>query len=74
MKSSSQFPGVAYPNDLTLLQRVFDPLCDEHHIPRDGFEAEHLGKAAMSLLTSGVLDEAQLMSSLQDYLKRRSRL
>lgn len=64
--------GVAYPEDLRSLRRIFDDLCAENHIPRGCITAEDLAKATMVLFASGVTDEDEIRVSLQRFLRQRA--
>ncbi|WP_173931181.1 hypothetical protein [Chelativorans sp. Marseille-P2723] len=74
MKRSITLPkGVAYPDDLAVLERVFQHLCEEHDISSSSAEAEDLAQAMMSLFMAGVDDEGEMVESLRIYLQRSSR-
>lgn len=64
--------GVAYPEDLQSLRRIFDDLCAENDIPRGCITAEDLAKATMVLFASGVTEEDDIRASLQRFLRQRA--
>lgn len=49
--------GVAYPDDLVLLKRIYDEVCDERGISRGSPEASELAIEAMRLFSAGIFDE-----------------
>ncbi|RWA73250.1 hypothetical protein [Mesorhizobium sp.] len=49
--------GVAYPDDLVLLKRIYDQVCEERGIPRGSSEASELATEAMKLFSAGIFDE-----------------
>lgn len=66
--------GIAYPEEIDLLRRVFDQFCRENGVIPGGPDAEDLSRAAMSLFTAGVVEEAHLVESLAEYVRRRTKL
>jgi hypothetical protein len=63
--------GIAYPDDMELLKRVFDRFCEAHQIIQGGTDAEEIAQAAMSLFQAGVFDEAALWKHLSEFHKQR---
>ncbi|TIQ34435.1 MAG: hypothetical protein E5X48_18900 [Mesorhizobium sp.] len=49
--------GVAYPDDLVLLKRIYDQVCEERGITRGSPEASELAIEAMKLFSAGIFDE-----------------
>ncbi|AZO25406.1 MULTISPECIES: hypothetical protein [unclassified Mesorhizobium] len=49
--------GVAYPDDLVLLKRIYDQVCEERGIARGSPEASELAIEAMKLFSAGIFDE-----------------
>jgi hypothetical protein len=64
--------GIAHPDELKLLNEVFDLICREYGLQRESPEAEDIGRAAISLFSAGVLNEAELVTSLREYLRRQT--
>lgn len=56
--------GVAYPDDLALLKRVYDYVCREQGIADGSSEAADLAARAMALFSQGVVDEGLLREHL----------
>ncbi|MBZ9989331.1 hypothetical protein LB572_19705 [Mesorhizobium sp. BH1-1-5] len=52
--------GVAYPDDLVVLKRVYDLICAERGITGGSSEASDLAAEAMRLFSAGVFDEATI--------------
>lgn len=52
--------GVAYPDDLVLLKRVYDKVCEERGIVAGSTEASDLAIEAMRLFSAGVFDEGAI--------------
>ncbi|MDX8448363.1 hypothetical protein [Mesorhizobium captivum] len=49
--------GVAYPDDLVLLKRIYDQVCEERGIIPGTPEASELAVQAMRLFSAGIFDE-----------------
>ncbi|MEI9403892.1 hypothetical protein [Mesorhizobium argentiipisi] len=49
--------GLAYPDDLALLKRIYDQVCEERGIVIGSSEASDLGIEAMKLFSAGIFDE-----------------
>ncbi|MFE0018905.1 hypothetical protein ACFWXH_28935 [Mesorhizobium sp. NPDC059054] len=64
--------GVAYPGDLTALQRIYDDVCDDHGFCHGSPAAEDLARATMDLFSQGILDQDEMIESLEIYLERKS--
>ena len=56
--------GVAYPDDLTLLKRVYDRICAERGLPHGCPEAAELAEMAMDLFRRGIFEEEALYGEL----------
>ncbi|RWA58534.1 hypothetical protein [Mesorhizobium sp.] len=56
--------GIAYPDDLALLKRVYDRICQERGIDAGSAEAADLAAQAMALFAAGVFDEDEINRSL----------
>ena len=52
--------GVAYPDDLVLLKRIYDQVCQERGITVGSSEASDLAMEAMKLFSAGIFDEATI--------------
>ena len=52
--------GVAYSDDLVLLKRVYDQVCEERGITVGSPEASELAVEAMRLFSAGIFDEATI--------------
>jgi hypothetical protein len=48
--------GIAYPDDLALLKRIYDEVCEERGIVIGSSEAD-LAVEAMKLFSAGIFDE-----------------
>lgn len=70
MKGFSASAGIAYPEDLELLQQVFDRICSDHKVKRGSIQAELVAQTAISLFHDGVLEEAALLAGLEAFLKQ----
>ncbi|TPI19383.1 MULTISPECIES: hypothetical protein [unclassified Mesorhizobium] len=57
--------GVAYPDDLVLLKRIYDQLCEERGIVAGSSEASDLAIEAMKLFSAGVFDEETICRRLR---------
>lgn len=64
--------GIVYPDDMKLLKQVYDRICLEHHVEEGSKDAEKIAQAAMSLFQAGVFEEAELMTGLNEFIRRRS--
>lgn len=64
--------GVAYPGDLTALQHIYDDVCDDHGFCHGSPAAEDLARATMDLFSQGILDQDEMIESLEIYLERKS--
>ena len=69
---SASINGIAYPTDLKLLHDVFSPICREHGIQAGSPVAEQISCATMSLFASGVIDETELIASLEEFMRRKT--
>ncbi|RUX51254.1 MAG: hypothetical protein EOS58_24830 [Mesorhizobium sp.] len=56
--------GVAYPDDLVLLKRIYDRICQERGIGTGSPEAADLAAQAMALFAAGIFDEDEISRSL----------
>ncbi|MBZ9840850.1 hypothetical protein [Mesorhizobium sp. CA5] len=52
--------GLAYPDDLVLLKRIYDEVCEERGIVLGSPEASDLAIEAMRLFSAGVFDEVAI--------------
>ncbi|RRI05997.1 hypothetical protein EH240_05570 [Mesorhizobium tamadayense] len=57
--------GVAYPDDLVLLKRIYDQVCEERGIVPGSSEASELAIQAMQLFSAGIFDEDTIGRSLR---------
>ncbi|RWM07871.1 MAG: hypothetical protein E5X80_21270 [Mesorhizobium sp.] len=57
IKAHVSTSGVAYPDDLVLLKRIYDQVCEERGITRGSPEASELAIEAMRLFSAGIFDE-----------------
>ncbi|MBM2713521.1 hypothetical protein JQK88_20330 [Mesorhizobium caraganae] len=65
MTNSEKSPsGIAYPDDLALLKRVYDRICQEKGIRAGSAEAEQLAARAMDLFGMGIFEEEALYKNL----------
>lgn len=69
MAGQSFNDAVLYPNDLALLQRVFDKCCADGGFTHTSTAAEVEAMAMLHLFQNGVTDEAALLAKMQ---QRRS--
>ncbi|RJG41533.1 hypothetical protein [Mesorhizobium sp. DCY119] len=66
MTSQHDFkPGVFYPNQLDVLNRVVQKTCDWHGLSVKGEDARELASRAMSLFSSGLSSEEALFKRLR---------
>ena len=56
--------GVFEPEDLSVLQRVFDQACKERGYARHSPEAEALAASIVSLFGNGIVNEGALYTEL----------
>jgi hypothetical protein len=67
-------PGIFYPEQLDVLNRVVRKTCDWHGLSVKGEDAKELASRAMSLFSSGVNNEELLFKRLRrEPLVKRSR-
>ncbi|WP_192247461.1 hypothetical protein [Mesorhizobium caraganae] len=65
MTNSEKSPsGIAYPDDLALLKRVYDRICEERGLRAGSAEAEQLATRAMDLFGMGIFEEDALYKNL----------
>lgn len=57
--------GVAYPDDLVLLKRIYDQVCVERGIVLGSSEASDLAIEAMKLFSAGIFDEDTICRRLR---------
>ena len=57
--------GTFYPNDLAMLQRVFDEVCADGNHAGDGVDAEIIASTLLSLFQCGTTDEATLLTKMR---------
>lgn len=57
--------AIAYPDDLALLKRVYDCICQERQFSPGSPEAADLAGRAMGLFTQGVYEEEDLFERLR---------
>ena len=63
--------GVAFPEDLRRLKKIYDDLCFKHQISPTSGTAEDLAKATMHVFSAGVHDEAAIRERLLRFLRQR---
>jgi hypothetical protein len=63
--------GTFSPEDLRVLQQVFDQACVERQITKDSVEAEALAAELMMLFHSGIAGERELNAELSNSQVRR---
>ena len=59
----SRTPGIAEPDELKVLESVFEEACRTSKIPRDSADAENMALKIMLLFQSGVDDRDQLLEA-----------
>lgn len=52
--------GAAYPDDLVLLKRIYDQVCEERGLVVGSPEASELAIQAMKLFSAGIFDEGTI--------------
>ena len=57
--------SVLYPDDLAMLQRVFDQVCADGCHETNSVEAELIAAALMNIFQNGTSDEAVLLAELR---------
>ncbi|MEZ2329489.1 hypothetical protein AB6802_07180 [Mesorhizobium sp. RCC_202] len=57
--------GAAYPDDLVLLKRIYDQVCEERGIGVGSAEASALAVGAMKLFSAGIFDEDTISMRLR---------
>ncbi|PST24145.1 hypothetical protein C7U60_09500 [Mesorhizobium plurifarium] len=71
MRSLQAFGGLALlPEDLDVLQRVFDTLCREYRWPRDSAQAQRLGRMLIRGFQTGTRDEELLLRAGQAFVSQ----
>ncbi len=60
------YGGIFGPDDLTLLQKLFDEVCLARGYPPDGEDAEYMALLIVTLFRSGIVDEASLRNAVCD--------
>ncbi|ESX64404.1 hypothetical protein X759_30890 [Mesorhizobium sp. LSHC420B00] len=54
-----------YPNDLALLQRVFDEICADGNHDASSGDAEIIASTLLQLFQDGMTDEAALLAEMR---------
>lgn len=62
--------GIAYPDDLALLKRVYDSVCLEKNIRQGSAEGADMAAQAMHLFSRGVFVEEILVRELRTWSER----
>lgn len=57
--------SILYPNDLAMLQRVFDEVCADGCHATNSAEAELIAGTLMNIFQNGTSDEAALLAELR---------
>ena len=57
-------PGIFTPEDLSLLQEVFDEVCRTLHVATDGHEAEAIAKQLILAFRTGIWEKEILFRML----------
>jgi hypothetical protein len=55
--------GIVYPDELRILESVFEDVCRTSKITRDSADAENMALKIMLLFQSGVDDRGQLLEA-----------
>ena len=58
--------GIFTPEDLQLIQKLFDELCSAQGYAPDSEDAEYVGLLVVTLFKSGIVDENSLRKALED--------
>jgi len=66
IKPHASESGIAYPDDLVLLKRLYDQICEERGIAVGSSEASDLAIEAMRLFSAGVFDEVAIGRRLRE--------
>ena len=61
---TASYGGVLQPEELEILQRVFDRICRDRKCPPESEEAEDLAATIIVLFQNGVLTEHELVAEL----------
>ena len=61
-----EYGGVFEPEDLALLQKLFDEVCVARGYVPDSEQAEFLALLIVTLFQSGIVDETSLRKALED--------
>lgn len=71
--SGSSIQSAIYPEDLTLLQRVFDQICADGNHALASVEGEAIAATLMMLFERGIKDEVNLLAEMRlrqaDFMK-----
>jgi hypothetical protein len=59
----SRTPGIAEPDELKILESVFEEACRTSKIPRESDEAERIALKIMLLFQSGIDERNQLLEA-----------
>ena len=63
---AKEYGGIFTPEDLQLLQRLFDEVCSERGYAPDSEHAEYTALLIVTLFNSGFVDETSLRKALED--------
>ena len=61
-----EYGGVFEPEDLALLQRLFDEVCEARGYTPGSEHAEYMALLIVTLFQSGIVDESSLRKALED--------
>ena len=61
-----EYGGVFGPEDLALLQKLFDEVCEARGYTPDSEQAEYTALLMVTLFNSGIVDESSLRQALVD--------
>ena len=71
MQLAASHSGVFEPEQLQILQRVFDQACIDRGHSRVGIEGENLAAMIMGLFHNGIVSEADLQAALKKRLDKK---
>jgi hypothetical protein len=65
LNAHASYSDAAYPDDLVLLKRIYDQVCEERGICVGSSEASALAAEAMRLFSAGIFDEDTISRRLR---------
>ncbi|MFC5446358.1 hypothetical protein [Rhizobium halophytocola] len=64
IEKHANMSGMLAPDDLQVLQKIFDIICEKRHIAKNSIEAKREARILLDIYMAGIRSESQLLGML----------